>query len=91
MRVWIRYRVMLSGLPDPGTEIRIELDCLGRRSRVLANIDYFSASVVGDRQPRLRRHARARMAPIAPGSVEEALARQVCPAPDGRASCAGAV
>jgi hypothetical protein len=75
MRVWIRYEFLLSGLPDIRTVRRVELDCIRRRSADMETV----MSGGGYPGPHRRRFYR-RLTPIAAGSVEEALARAVCPA-----------
>jgi hypothetical protein len=66
VRVRVRERLYLSGLPDWDWLAPIEIDCARRESRVL--------------DPRRRRRAPpARMAPIEAGSMVDALAREVCP------------
>jgi hypothetical protein len=79
IRVWIRYEFMLSGLPDIRTTRRVEIDCARRRSADMAVV--ISGGTYGDSGggPYRRRFYR-RLTPVAAGSVEEALARAVCPA-----------
>jgi len=75
VRMWIRYRIMLSGLPDPRIEARIEIDCAGQRSRTLESI---TSDGAGSFAGPLRQRFHRRLRPIAAGSVEAALARRVC-------------
>jgi hypothetical protein len=83
--VWIRYDVLRSGRPDLRTSARVEIDCARRRSRTLTVIESEMPRIVdsdGARmleipQPQLSRPGR-RAAPIAAGSVDEALARRLC-------------
>lgn len=84
-QVWIRYHVIRSGLPDLHTSARVEIDCARRRSRTLTIIESETPRIVdsgGVRRleippPQLHRTGQ-RLAPIATGSVDEALARRLC-------------
>jgi hypothetical protein len=86
VRVWIRYAFERSGRPDIRTRARIEIDCARRRSRTLETVEgpvpYMLESdeglytLHGPRPQRRRFHGR--LAPIAAGSVDEALARRLC-------------
>lgn len=77
VRTWIRYRIMLSGLPDPQFEMRVEIDCARHRSRTLEGITTDGIGSFAGRSP-LRQRFYPRLRPIAAGSEEEALARLVC-------------
>ena len=68
---------MLSGLPSIPSEIRLEIDCARRRSRVLETVAVPMYAMRGSGAPRHRRLYH-RLAPIAAGSVDEALARRLC-------------
>lgn len=86
VRAWIRYSFERSGRSDIRTRARIEIDCARSRSRTLETIEgpapYMLESeeglytLHGPRPQRRRLHQRP--APIAAGSVEEALARELC-------------
>ena len=77
VRTWIRYRVMLSGLPDPQIEAHVEIDCARQASRTLESVTTDGANTFAGRGP-LRQRFHRRLRPIAAGSVEAALARLVC-------------
>jgi hypothetical protein len=86
VRAWIRYEILLSGLPDIRTRERVEIDCARHRSRTLETVrgpapqmlesEEGLYSLHGPRPQSRRRHER--LAPIAAGSVEDALARRLC-------------
>lgn len=84
-RMWVRYRVAMSGEPDVATRIRVEIDCARRRSRALEIVESRSDMIENDglyvmheRRP-VRRLLHAGLRPIAARSLEDALARRVCP------------
>jgi hypothetical protein len=79
VRTTYRHKTFLSGVPDPEFRVGIEIDCARRRTRVYRS-DVLNLTV-RTAPPSRRRTAPASQAPtpIAPGSVEEALARRLCP------------
>jgi hypothetical protein len=76
VRATYRYRIFLSGLPDPHYRVGVEIDCARHQARV------YEARVtdgLGRRGWRPRRMpAPAIAATIAPDSIEESLARRLC-------------
>jgi hypothetical protein len=77
VRAWISYEGRLSGLPDPRRVELVELDCARRRGRVLKAMDY--RRIHDGRDTRYRLRPARRWTPLAAGSLEEALARHLCP------------
>ena|SRR5690242_17025722 len=76
VRATYRYKFFLSGLPDPHYRVGIELDCARRRARVYEHLAWHG--LPGRRDPsRLAVPTIATRIP--PGSVEESLARRLCP------------
>ena len=78
VRVAYRHFFRYSGLPDPEYRVGIELDCARRRAFVYEYLAYDGLTRPRNRPHRLRRPTIAPR--IAPGSIEESLARRLCPA-----------
>ena len=79
LRVRYRFTTFTSGVPDYHWVIRVEIDCTRRRARDYQRLLYggiYSMSGTAPYRDRVPTIAR----PISPGSVEEALARRLCPA-----------
>ena len=81
VRVTYRYKFFYSGLPDPEYRVGIELDCARRRAFVYEHLIYSDLNRPRTRPGRLRTPTIATR--IAPGSIEESLARRLCPAGSG--------
>ena len=80
VRVTYRHKFFLSGLPDPAFRVGIEINCVRRRARVYQSLTYqLFDRRRGDRPYRAATPTIA--TPIAPGSIEDSLARRVCPVP----------
>ena len=77
VRVTYRYAVLYSGIPDSSYRIRIEIDCARNRARVTRRQVHDGIDRRTRRYP-LRLPTPTIATPIAPGSIEEALARRVC-------------
>ena len=79
LRVVYRYKFLLSGLPDPRYRVGIEINCGRHRARVYEHLSYSGLDPHGVRPFRAQVPTIATR--IAPGSVEESLARRLCPGP----------
>jgi hypothetical protein len=79
VRVQYRYTVHTSGVPNYEVFTRVALDCARRRVRFVEVLHYGGIYELAGREPH-RTHPRAGYVAIEAGSLEDALARRVCPA-----------
>ena len=79
VRVTYRYKFFYSGLPDPEYRVGIELDCARRRARVYEHLADYGMNLPRWRRPHRRPNLPTIATRIAPGSIEESLARRLCP------------
>lgn len=77
IRATYRFTVFTSGVPDYHARIRVEIDCARGRARITRNHLYGGIYQLARREPR-RLPTPTIATRIAPGSVEEALARRLC-------------
>jgi hypothetical protein len=77
VRAVYRYKFFYSGLPDPEYRVGIEIHCLRRRAFVYEHLVYSDLNRPPNRPVRLRTQTIATR--IAPGSIEDSLARHLCP------------
>ena len=81
VRATYRHKFFYSGLPDPEYRVSIELDCARRRAFVYRHLVFSDLNRPRSRPQRLRTPTIATR--IVPGSIEDSLARRLCPAASG--------
>jgi hypothetical protein len=79
VRVQYRYVIHTSGVPNYEVFTRVAFDCVQHRVRLVEVLYFGGIYMLTGRQPH-RIRPRAGYLPIEAGSLEDALARQVCPA-----------
>jgi hypothetical protein len=80
VRVTYRHKFFLSGLPDPAFRVGIEINCVRRRARVYRSLTYQPLDPRRGNRP-YSAATPTISTPIAPASIEDSLARHVCPVP----------